>query len=78
VIEIKFKDQYEVTDLAGRSISEAREQFRKEFGIPDRAVARLNGTRIKSSAEIDTVLNDDDKLTFTVSRGMGAYLLGAE
>jgi methionine aminopeptidase len=77
MVEIRFRDQYEVTDLAGRTVSEAREQFRNEFGIPDKATAKLNGSTVKGNAESDTVLNDDDKLTFTVSRGMGAYLVGA-
>jgi len=77
MVEIRFRDQYEVTDLAGQTVSEAREQFQKEFGIPDRATARLNGTTVKGSAEFDTVLNDDDKLMFTVSKGMGVYLVGA-
>jgi molybdopterin converting factor small subunit len=77
MVEIKFKDQHEVTDLAGRTVSEAREQLRKMFDIPERAVARLNGTKVNTGAEFDTVLNDDDKLTFTVSKGMGAYLVGA-
>jgi hypothetical protein len=77
MIEIRFKDQHQVTDLAGRTVSEAREQLRKEFNIPDRATIKLNGTKVNASAEFDTVLNDDDKLTFTVSKGMGAYLVGA-
>lgn len=77
MVEIKYGDQYEVTDLAGQTVSEAREQFKSEFGVPDKATARLNGSKVKSSAELDTVLNDDDKLTFAVSRGKGAYLIGA-
>lgn len=77
MVEIRFRDQYEVTDLAGLTVSEARERFREDFGIPDKATAKLNGTTVKGSVERDTVLNDDDKLTFTVSRGMGAYLVGA-
>jgi len=75
MVEIKYGDQYEVTDLAGQTVSEAREQFKSEFGIPDKANARLNGSKVKT--ELDTVLNDDDKLTFAVSRGKGAYLIGA-
>jgi methionine aminopeptidase len=77
MVEIRFRDQYEVTDLAGQTVSEAREQFRNEFGIPDRATAKLNGITVKGSAEFDTVLNDDDKLTFAVSKGVGVYLVGA-
>ena len=77
MVEIKYGDQFEVTDLAGQTVSEAREQFKAEFGIPDKAKAKLNGSKVKSSAEIDTVLNDDDKLTFAVSRSRMPYLVGA-
>ena len=77
MVEIRYGEQYEVTDLAGQTVSEAREHFKSEFGIPDKATAKLNGGKVKSSAELDTVLNDDDRLTFAVSRGKGAYLIGA-
>jgi molybdopterin converting factor small subunit len=77
MVEIRYGDQYEITDLAGQTVSEAREHFRSEFGIPDKAKAKLNGSKVKGSTELDTVLNDDDKLTFAVSRGKGAYLVGA-
>jgi|GEM_PF-604162 len=77
MVEIRYGEQYEVTDLAGQTIGEAREQFKSEFGIPDKARARLNGSKIKSGAEIDTVLNDDDKLTFAVTRSKAPYLVGA-
>ena len=77
MIEIRYGEQYEVTDLAGQTVGEAREQFKSEFGIPDKAKARLNGSKIKSGAEIDTVLNDDDKLTFAVTRSKAPYLVGA-
>ncbi len=77
MVEIKFRDQFEVADLAGKTVSEAREQFHDEFGIPVKASAKLNGETVKGSAEIDTVLADDDKLTFAVSRHVGLYLVGA-
>ena len=77
MVEIRYGDQYEVTDLAGQTVSEAREHFKSEFGIPDKARAKLNGSKVKTSTELDTVLNDDDKLTFAVSRGKGVYLIGA-
>jgi molybdopterin converting factor small subunit len=77
MVEIRYRDQFEVSELAGQTISEAREQFKAEFGIPNKAQVKLNGVKVKSSAEFDTVLNDDDKLTFAVSRGRGAYLVGA-
>jgi hypothetical protein len=77
MVEIKYGEQFEVADLAGQTISEAREQFKADFGIPDKAKAKLNGSKIKTGAEIDTVLNDDDKLTFAVSRSRVPYLVGA-
>ena len=77
MVEIKFRDQLEVADLAGKTVSEAREQFHDEFGIPQKASAKLNGETVKGSAEVDTVLADDDKLTFAVSRHVGLYLVGA-
>ncbi|OGO44849.1 MAG: hypothetical protein A2Z05_05995 [Chloroflexi bacterium RBG_16_60_22] len=77
MVEIRYKDQYEVTNLAGHTISEAREQFRSEFGIPEKSRARLNGSTVKASAEPDTVLNDDDKLTFAVKRARMPFMIGA-
>jgi molybdopterin converting factor small subunit len=77
MVEIRYKDQFEVCELAGQTVSEARGQFKGEFGIPGKAQAKLNGSKIKTSAELNTVLNDDDKLTFAVSHGKGAYLVGA-
>jgi len=77
MVEIRYGDQFEVSELAGQTVSEAREQFKAEFGIPNKAQAKLNGSKIKAGAELDTVLNDDDRLTFAVSRGKGAYLVGA-
>ena len=78
MVEIRYGEQYEVADLAGQTISEAREQFRAEFGIPDKARAKLNGSKVKDGTEPDMVLNDDDKLSFTeAARGKGIYLVGA-
>ena len=77
MVEIRYGDQYEITDLAGQTISEAREQFNADFGIPEKAKAKLNGSKVKGSAEVDTILNDDDKLSFAVSRSKGAYMVGA-
>jgi molybdopterin converting factor small subunit len=77
MVEIKYGGQHEIADLAGQTISEVREQFRSELGIPDKAKAKLNGSKVKGSAEFDTVLNDDDKVTFGVARNKGAYMLSA-
>ena len=76
MVEIKFRDQFEIADLAGKTVHEAREQFREEFGIPAKACAKLNGAAVKSNAEVDTVLANNDKLSFAVSRPVGLFLVG--
>ena len=77
MVEIRYSDNYEVANLAGQSIAEAREQFRTEFGIPDKARAKLNGKKVKEELESETRICDDDKLSFAEARGRGAYLVGA-
>jgi len=77
MVEIRYGEQYEVADLAGQTVSEAREQFRDEFGIPDKARAKLNGSKIKGSTEMDTVLNDDDKVSFAVAKSRAPFMVGA-
>jgi molybdopterin converting factor small subunit len=77
VVEIKFGEKNEAYHLAGQTVSEAREQFKAKFGIPDKARAKLNGRNVKGGQELDTVLSDDDKLSFAVAKGKGAYLVGA-
>jgi hypothetical protein len=77
MVEIKYAEHFEVSDLAGQTIGEAREQYKDVFGIPDKAKAKLNGSKVKSSTEANTVLNDDDQLTFAVSRSRMPILIGA-
>ena len=77
MVEIRYGEQIEVTDLAGQTIGEAREHYKSAFGIPDKAKAKLNGSKVKPSAEIDTVLNDDDQVTFAVPRSRTPFLIGA-
>ena len=75
--EIRYGDHFEVTELAWQTVSEIREQFRSEFGIPDNAKVKLNGSKIKANAETVTMLNENDKLTFAVPRSKGLYMIGA-
>ncbi len=77
MVEIRYGEQFETADLAGKSVSEARNLFKAELGIPGKAKAKLNGKNIKEGLESDTCLCDDDKLSFAVSRGKGAFLVGA-
>ena len=77
MIEIKYGEHFEVVDVAGNTIHEARDKFKAEFEIPDKARAKLNGKTIKSSLEPKIVLNDDDSLSFAVVRSRVPYLVGA-
>ena len=77
MVEIRYGDNYEVADLAGQTLGEARANFKAEFGIPDKARAKLNGKKVGGRAESEITLNDDDKLSFAEARGKGAYLVGA-
>ena len=75
MVEIKYREFNEVTDLAGLSIAEARKQFQNELGIPDKAQAKLNGKKVNRKLEAETSLCDEDKLTFSVARGGRSAIL---
>lgn len=77
MVEIIYGDRYDTNDLAGQTISVARDRYKSEFGIPDYALSKLNGARINRKDETSTVLNDDDILDFFVSRNIEEYLIGA-
>ena len=77
MVEIRYGDNYEASDLAGHSVGEARQQFKAELGIPDKARARLNGRNVKGELESEVTLCEDDKLSFAKSSVKGAYLAGA-
>lgn len=77
MVEIRYGEQYKVADLAGQTISEARERFRTEFDIPDKARANLNGRIVRHSAELDTILCVDDRLSFAIVKSRTPFLFGA-
>ena len=64
MVEIRYSDNYELADLAGRTVAEVREQNSSEFDIPDKAQVRVNGKLIKNKHEDETELNSNDKLHF--------------
>ena len=78
MLEIRYKDNLEVADIAGRTVAEAREQFRAGFGVTDKAAAFLNGKKITPEKETAVVLHDDDTLVFKMA-GVNrlAYVVGA-
>ena len=77
MVEIIYREQSEVAELAGRSVAEVREQYRTEFGIPDRAQAKLNGKLLKRKLEADMRLGDDDELSFAQKGRRGLFVIGA-
>lgn len=64
MVEISYGEHYELAELAGMSIAEAREQYKSEFEIPDRAQAILNDKPLKKKLEAKTRLEDADELSF--------------
>ena len=77
MVEIRYGENYEKAELAGHSVSEARELFGGELGIPGKAKARLNGKKLNGSLEAETYLCDEDRLSFAESKGKGLILVGA-
>ena len=77
MVEIRYRDHYELADLAGKGVAEVREQYKPGFGIPDKAQARLNGKGIRRKHESKTRLNADDKLSFEEKSRKGLFFVGA-
>ena len=65
-------------DIAGQTVEESRGLYKALCNIPDKAVATLNGKKVKASEETSTILCDEDSLTFKIAkRSKSAYLVGA-
>jgi len=77
MVEIRYGENYEMADLAGKSVAQAREQYKQEFGIPDKAQANLNDKGIKQKHELVTALGDNDSLTFAQKSRKGLFFIGA-
>jgi len=75
--EIRYGEYYEMADLAGKSVAQAREQYKQEFGIPDKAQAKLNGKGIRQRQEPKIALSHNDSLTFAQKSRKGLFFIGA-
>ncbi len=64
MVEIRCGEYSERADLTGKNVAEAREQYKSEFEIPDRAQAILNDKALKRKAEDKVRLRDNDELSF--------------
>lgn len=74
MVEIRYRDYLAKSNLAGLSVAEARQRFRGEFGVPDKAIAKLNGKKVKTSLEAETYLSDGDGLCFTKAMSRGTLI----
>jgi len=77
MVEIRYGENYEEVDLAGKTVAEVREQFKEQFGIPDKAQVKLGGKGIKQKHEAETRLNAGDKITFAQKSRKGLVFIGA-
>jgi len=74
MVKIRYGENYEEVDLAGKTVAEVREQYKEQFGIPDKAQVSLGGKGIKQKHEVETRLGEDDKLTFAEKSRKGLFL----
>lgn len=77
MIGIKYGEFNETADLKGMSVAEAREQYTEEFGLSDKARAKLNGERISRKQEQERILVEEDELCFEEKSRKSLVLLGA-
>jgi len=77
VVEIKYRENLEVLDIAGRTVAEARDLFKKDREIAGKVSAYLNGKRVLPDKEAAIILNDEDTVEFKISRNKTMYMLGA-
>ena len=78
MIEIKYKDNLEVADAAGRTVADIRGLYKKEFRIEDKTTAFINGKKVTPDLESSAILKNRDTLVFKKSGGHTlAYLVGA-
>ena len=75
MIDVRYRERHVIADLAGLSVAEVRQQLREVCGFTDKAVAKLNGKKIKASLEAETLLSDGDELSFTEVRSIASLLM---
>lgn len=65
MVEIRYGENYDVADVAGKTIARVRNEFKSKLNIPDKARARLNEKIVSRRLEHEVLLNDNDRLVFT-------------
>jgi len=59
MVEIRYGENYQTAELAGKSIAQVREQYKLTFEIPDEAKVILNRRYVKKKLEPETILKDE-------------------
>lgn len=78
MVEIKFRNNLEVADLAGKSLADVRQDYKAKFDIPDKARVKINDRKVRPTREAEIRLRDCDEVHFAVEKGgKGALLVGA-
>jgi len=77
MVEIRYGENYDVADLGGKTIAQARELYESEFDIPGKAHAKVNGKTVARRHEDKTELGADDRLTFVEGSKKGLLFVGA-
>jgi len=78
MIEIKYKDNFEVSDNVGQSVADVRGHYQKSFHLTAKATAFINGKKITPANEAAATLEKNDRLEFkNTSNHRVAYLVGA-
>jgi hypothetical protein len=75
MVEIKYNGATEKAELAGLTISEVRDHLKNKLEIPHKAIAWLNGKKISTTSEIDTVLHQNDTISFAVKKSRKTFIM---
>jgi len=77
MVNITYDEYRQEAELAGKSVAEVRELYESQLSMPDRAQAILNGQQLKRKLEPETILAEEDELSFEERSRRGLVLLGA-
>ncbi len=78
MVEVRYRDCHEVADIAGKSLADVCKGYKTKFGIPDKAIVKLNDRKLKRNQESVISLRDSDKVHFAEAKvSKGALMLGA-
>jgi len=77
MVEIRYGEHYDVAELGGETVAEARSRYEAKFGMPNRAHARVNGKGIAKRHEDKTEIGANDRIVFAEKSRKGLIFVGA-